>query len=312
MATDFGTAFGAGTQAAVASILSAVATPLMASVTLWIIIQGILVMRGDIDTRRGVTRIIRVALVVGLLTSSGLYTNYVQTTFTTTLPNWFASISGGTSISSTPQTFDNMFSVTEHVIETTSAQIALYDVIDAVTLSLTEIVIIIMLVVAFAVYLFATVVTGIMVAIGPVIIVGYLFESTKGITDRWIGKLINYALLILLINVTLNIVLQGEKTYLRYILTQQAGGLAAVPAELKILLQLAMFYAMGAFIIVSLPAIAAAIGGGHGGSPGAAMMSTITNVATGGASRVASAASRGLQGAGAARGAQAAASRTRT
>jgi hypothetical protein len=42
---------------------------------------------------------------------------------------------------------------------------------------------------------------------------------------------------------------------------------------------------MGAFIVVSLPAIAAALGGGLGVSPGAAIMNMITNVAAGGASR---------------------------
>jgi type IV secretion system protein VirB6 len=87
MANNFGVAFGTGTQTAITSMLAAVAASLLAAVTLWIIIQGILVMRGDIDARGGITRIIKVALVVGILTSSGLYTSYVQTLFITTIPN---------------------------------------------------------------------------------------------------------------------------------------------------------------------------------------------------------------------------------
>jgi len=76
-------------------------------------------MRGDIDARGGITRIIKVALVVGILTSSGLYTTYVQTLFITTIPNWFATAAGGTqaAIASTPQTFDNIWQVTEHTVE---------------------------------------------------------------------------------------------------------------------------------------------------------------------------------------------------
>jgi type IV secretion system protein VirB6 len=138
----------------------------------------------------------------------------------------------------------------------------------------------VLMVVTFAIYEFAIIVTGIMVAIGPVVIVGYLFEATKGVTDRWIGKLITYSLLTLLINITLNIVLTGEKAYMWVILTQQASGAAAVPAEIKVLIELAMFFAMGAFIVVSLPAIAAALGGGLGVSPGAAIMNAFTNIAT--------------------------------
>ncbi|MGD0104438.1 MAG: type IV secretion system protein [Rhodopila sp.] len=281
MATDFGVAFGAGTQTAITALLAAVAAPLLACVTLWIIVQGILVMRGDLDARGGITRIIKVALVVGILTSSGLYTTYVQTLFITTIPNWFATAAGGTqaAITSTPATFDNMWQVTEHAVESINAQIAVYDIVDAVSVSLIELSIMVLLVVTFAIYEFALIATGIMVAIGPVIIVGYLFEATKGVTDRWIGKLITYSLLTLLINVTLNIVLTGEKAYMRVILTQQASGLTAVPAEIKVLIELAMFFAMGAFIVVSLPAIAAALGGGVGASPGAAIMNAFTNLA---------------------------------
>ena len=289
MATDFGAAFGTGIQASITSMLAAVATPLLACVTLWIIVQGVLVMRGDMDARGGITRIIKVAMVVGILTSSGLYTNYVQTLFITTIPNWFATAAGGTqaAIASTPATFDNMWQVTEHSVENVSAQIAIYDIVDAVSLALIELSIMVLLVVTFAIYEFAIIAIGIMVAIGPVLVVGYLFEATKGVTDRWIGKLITYSLLTLLINVTLNIVLTGEKAYMGVILTQQASGAAAVPAEIKVLIELAMFFAMGAFIIISLPAIAAALGGGLGVSPGAAIMSTFTNLVAGGRSRAA-------------------------
>lgn len=157
MDADFATAFGAGTQNAVTSLLAAVATPLMACITLWIIVQGVLVMRGDMDARGGITRIIKIALVVGILTSSGLYTHYVQSLFITTIPNWFATAAGGSqaAIRSTPATFDNMWQVTEHMVETIGAQIAIYDVVDSVSLVLIELSIMILLVVTFAIYEFA-------------------------------------------------------------------------------------------------------------------------------------------------------------
>jgi type IV secretion system protein VirB6 len=286
MNTDFGVAFGNGIQTSITSVLAAVATPLLACVTLWIIVQGILVMRGDMDARGGITRIVKVAFVVGILTSSGLYTSYVQTLFITTLPNWFATAAGGTqgAITSTPATFDNMWQVTEHAVENIGSQIAIYDIVDSVSLALIEISIMILLVITFAIYEFSVIATGIMVAIGPILIVGYLFEATKGVADRWIGKLITYSLLTLLINITLNVVLSGEKAYMRVILTQQAAGAAAVAVEIKVLISLTMFFAMGAFIIVSLPAIAAALGGGLGVSPGAAIMNAISNLSIRGAS----------------------------
>ena len=124
-----------------------------------------------------------------------------------------------------------MWQVTEHTVETVGAQIAIYDVVDAVSLALIEVVLMVLLIVTFAIYEFAIIVMGIIVAIGPVVIVGYLFEATKAVTHRWIGMLITYSLLTLLINITLTIVLSGEKAYMRQILTQQATGLAAVPGD---------------------------------------------------------------------------------
>jgi type IV secretion system protein VirB6 len=247
MATDFGTAFGAGTQNVLTSLLAAVAAPLLACVTLWVIVQGILVMRGDLDARQGITRIIKVALVVGVLTSASLYTTYVQNLFVSVIPNWVATAAGGqgAGISTTPQTFDNMWQVTEHMIERISAQIAIYDVVDAVSLALVELAMMILLIVTFAIYEFAIIVVGIMVAVGPVLLVGYLFDTTKVVADRWIGKLLTYSILTLLINITLNIVMQGEKLYMRIIVSQEGQGLASVPMEIKILIELAMFFAMG-------------------------------------------------------------------
>src|SRR5579875_2362618 len=107
MGTDFGAAFGTGIVQATSNALSAVAPPLMTVVVLWIIVQGILVMRGDVDARGGVTRMVKVALVVGLLTSAGLYAQYVQTLFTQTLPSWVASsiAASSSSVQNTPMAF---------------------------------------------------------------------------------------------------------------------------------------------------------------------------------------------------------------
>ena len=54
-ATQYASIFSTGTANAVQSGLSAIAGPLTAVVTLWIIIQGIFVMRGDISARSALT-----------------------------------------------------------------------------------------------------------------------------------------------------------------------------------------------------------------------------------------------------------------
>ena len=62
-------------------------------------------------------------------------------------------------------------------------------------------------------------------------------------------------------------------------------GTSSVAISIKILFELAMFNAMGTFIVVSLPAIAAALGGGLSVSPGQSILNAITNMATNGAAR---------------------------
>ena len=283
MGTDFGAAFGPGIVQATSNALSAVAAPLMTAVILWIIVQGILVMRGDTDARRGLTRIVKIALVVGLLTSSGLYVEYVQALFTQTLPSWVASsISGSSSIQNTPTAFDQIWNTTVHQITIVQAQLNFYDVVDEVTLSVVEIIVSLVLLVTFAVYEIAQVMTGVVVAIGPFVVAGYLFDATKGVAERWIGKLIGLTILTLLINIVMMVILSGEQLYLRTIISNPNSGAGAVPYEIQILLELCMFYAIGAFIVVGLPGIAAAIGGGIGFNAGA-VSRTVTATIIGGA-----------------------------
>ena len=48
----------------------------------WIIVTGILVMRGDVGVRTGVTRILSASIVVGLVMSTALYNEYIVSFFT--------------------------------------------------------------------------------------------------------------------------------------------------------------------------------------------------------------------------------------
>jgi type IV secretion system protein VirB6 len=106
-ATQYASIFSTGTANAVQSGLSAISGPLTAVVVLWIIIQGIFVMRGDISARSGITKIMRVVLVVTLLSSFSYFSTYVVDLFQTTLPNWAAgAITGTPGANAAPHMFD--------------------------------------------------------------------------------------------------------------------------------------------------------------------------------------------------------------
>ena len=85
------TPFTDGVTGTVNVAMSAIQGPLTAVVVLWIIITGILVMRGDVAVRNGITRIVTISIVVGILMSTTLYDEYIVSFFTTGIPNYFAS-----------------------------------------------------------------------------------------------------------------------------------------------------------------------------------------------------------------------------
>jgi type IV secretion system protein VirB6 len=260
-ANQYASIFSAGTSNAVSSGLSAIAGPVSAVVVVWIIVQGILVMRGDVSVRSGITKILRVVLVVSLLTSFGLFSSYVVDLFQTSLPNWAAgAITGaGGSGATTPGMFDKVWNGSMAIAKAADAQLTTWDVADAVELALLEGGIGLCLILAFAVYEVGQIMLGVVIAVGPFVIAGYLFDSTRGIAERWLGKLIGLSILTLLIAIALTIILQGDVTYIQ---TAAATGALDVETSIAVLMQATLFYALGAVIIVLLPSIAAYIGGG--------------------------------------------------
>jgi type IV secretion system protein VirB6 len=260
-ATQYASIFSAGTANAVQSGLSAISGPLMAVIVLWIIVQGILVMRGDVSARSGITKIVRVVLVVSLLSSFSYFSTYVVDLFQTTLPNWAANSITGTTGPGTgaPGLFDKVWNESMAIAKAADAQLSMWDVTAGVELDLLEVGIGLCLIIAFAVYEIGQIMLGVVIAVGPFVIAGYLFDATRGIAERWLGKMIGLSILTLLIAIALNIILQGDATY---ITTAAATGALDVQTSLAILMQATLFYALGAVIIVLLPSIAAYIGGG--------------------------------------------------
>lgn len=265
--TQYAQIFSTGTANVVSEGINAVSGPLTALIVLWLIVQGILIMRGDISVQSGVTKIIRVSIVVGLLSSFALFSQYIVDLFQTTLPNWAANaIAGGNGVGITaPQLFDKVWNSSMAIAQTADAQLKLWDVVDGVELDLLEVAIGACLLIAFAVYEIGQIMLGVVIGVGPFVLAGYLFDSTRGIAERWLAKLIGLSILTLLIAIALEIILQGDVTYIHAASTT---GALDVQQSLAILMQAALFYALGAVIIVLLPSIAAYIGGGVSFSPG--------------------------------------------
>jgi type IV secretion system protein VirB6 len=258
--------FTNGVESTVNATMSAVQGPLTALVVLWIIVTGILVMRGDVSVQSGITRIITISLVVGILMSTTLYDVYIVTFFTTGLPSYFSSsIFGQSRTIPTPQTFDNLWFATLNVFNTAETGLSWTQIVYEIEFVILEAAILVPIIVVFLIYEVTQMVTDIVVCIGPFCLAGYLFQATKGIADRFVSKLIGLALLSILVDIVLSIIISG---FLSYVNTTQGYIVGSTKAEsVGLCLQLVIFFAIGSLLTTFLPGIASYIGGGISISP---------------------------------------------
>ncbi|MDE2343412.1 MAG: type IV secretion system protein, partial [Betaproteobacteria bacterium] len=206
--------FTNGMAATVKAAMSAIQGPLTAVVVLWIIITGILVMRGDVGVRSGITRVIGVSLVAGLLMSTTLYNEYVVSLFTTGIPDWLAStFLGVTGTQPTAHQFDAIWNEGIELFWAGEKNMNFYNVLYSVELAILQSFLVFPIGLTFLIYEATRIMIDVIVSIGPFLLLGYLFSATRGVADRFVGKLIGLTILTLLIDIVLSIIVNGDNTY---------------------------------------------------------------------------------------------------
>ena len=264
----YSAAFGTGLSNLLNSVQGDVVAPALACVTLWIMVQGILVMRGDLDARRGVNRILKIALVTTLVVTAEDYNNVVQYFFTIVVPSFVKDLSSPvTNALTIPGQLDAILDACMIEFQAIAAEIGPMNDQDAMAFQGAQFVLYGTLWSMFTIYEVTTVMTDVLLAIGPLILIGYLFDATKGIADRWIGQLITYALLLLLVTTVATIVIATEATYLtaQFVLSLLTG---PTSAQIVSFYEMDMFLLTGDAFVLAWPAIAGLLGGGVALSPG--------------------------------------------
>ena len=273
------TPFSSGVSSTVNSVVFAVQGPVTAVVVLWIIVTSILVMRGDVTARIGVSKIVTVSIIVGLVMSSTLYNEYITTFFTVDLPDWIASsVNGVSGTTPSAQEFDTIWMQSLQVFSQINSRFNWYDVIYNIQLGMLQTFVIIPIAVMFLVYEVAKIMIDVMVCVGPFLLVGYMFGATRGIADRFIGKLISLSILVLLVDIVLAIIVSGYVNYIASTLSIVASNTNRA-LDIAVAEQMVVFFAIGSLIATFLPGLAAYLGGGVSVSP-LAMANTAVNVAS--------------------------------
>lgn len=249
---------------AMGNIQAVLATPLLACVTLWVIVQGILVMRGDIDARRGVTKLLTVALIVGLVSSAPLYHDYIETMFQDAIPNFVRTLGGnfGLPPGTVPAEIDIVFRSGEAAFQHVAAQVPPDDELDAVAFDGAQFFFYFTLWSIFGIYDIISIMMSVLVSVGPLFLIGFLFEATAGITTRWVGQLVTYSIMLLLVLIVASVVVSVLIVAMVPILAQVALGVTS--QNIILLYELDFLILTGNALVVAVPAIAANIGGGVG------------------------------------------------
>ncbi|MET3523992.1 type IV secretion system protein VirB6 [Mesorhizobium abyssinicae] len=220
-------------------------------------------MRGQVDARGGITRVVMVSIVAALILGQANYQVYILSVFQKTIPEFAHRISGGNvPLFDIPQKLDVIFRGTQVIFQSIASEIGPMNSQDTIAFEGAQWVFYGALWTTFEIYDAAGILTQVLLAIGPLVLVAYLFDHTRDMASKWIAQLVSYGLLLLLVNIVATIVIATEEIWLVVIVgvIKLAGTTAA---KIIGLYELDMFFLAGDALIVALPTIATSIAGSY-------------------------------------------------
>lgn len=255
----------AGIQRTVANSLNAVAAPFTTALMIFIIVQGVGIMGtpwGRYDVWTGFRNMFTAGVVASLLTAQ-YYTDFVETPFLTTIPNWIAGVvNGAAGAQAGAQQFDAIWSSCSHIqaaILLKSSPIWSLDVRIEAGIYIGFIAI--ALLIAYVVWTLAGFVMAMMICVGPFVLPGLLFERTRQYTMSWLDTIVGVLLLMLMTSILLSFFVGGISQYIREAAAFPA---TTIDDQLNSLLEIAVFIFMCTCLAIALPFFASHISRGAG------------------------------------------------
>lgn len=157
-----------------------------------LIIAGYLLFYGNLSMREAWSKMLRFLFVLPLVTDPGVYNAWVVEPVNG-IVTWLAQGLGVTGGASGPASlFDNVLQTYFSHVETAWAGTHGFgsDILNGLLILGSAIIIIGASVLLFAVWLIAQALIEVVLILGPILLLGLLFDYTRGLFDRWIGALI--------------------------------------------------------------------------------------------------------------------------
>lgn len=249
----------------IAGAITPVATTLL---TIYVMLWGWSMMRGVISepVTDGAGRIIRLALVIGIALNVGRYNTYLADMLWNSPDALAGVVASGYSNSNTSMQFlDNLmgqfYDMGQAYNDKAYANAGITG-IPNLSLWCTGLAIWVsgILVTGYAAFLLALskIAIAILLGVGPLFILMTIFEPTKRFFDSWVGQALNYVFLVLLTAAAIKLVMTIIQTYLG------APAVIAALADPSInqALPAIVFGIIGVLVMMQLPSMASALGGG--------------------------------------------------
>lgn len=247
-----------------ASVIGAITPVVTTLLTLYVVFWGLSIMRGAINEpiTDGAGRIVRLAVITGIALEGGRYNTYISSWLFNSPDAMAAYVAGGgfapaSNVQFLDSLMGNMFDFGASYADKSAAKPGLMPDIP-------------LLIMAYAIWASGIILTGygafllviakitlsITLAIGPIFIVLTIFEATKKFFDSWLGQVLNAVFQTILTAASIKLILTLVQAYL-----SDASGVAADPS-LNQALPAVAYAIIGALVLMQVPSIAGALGGG--------------------------------------------------
>lgn len=185
-----------------AQMSGALATPLAAAATIYIIGYGIAILRGSADGN-GVDfaiQVLKLAIIYSLVTNAGAYTTWVSSVVLTGIPDFVSRLTSSTS-GGLPS--DGILSKAGFIAEKIKTEYGSFDLSGQLYAmfmgGMVYIVAALVAAVAFALTLLAQFGLALMAALGPLFVAFALYDFSRGWFFSWLSQILNFAILQLLV-----------------------------------------------------------------------------------------------------------------
>lgn len=263
--------------------LTAVAELYNLVLSLAVVVFGALMLMGRI-TWAEISGATVKALIISAILTPAYFNPYVRDLFLNTAPDWISSALGLTAPSANSATeFSTIYEACRNLIAQARGAAGLMNVGAHIEIAICQLAIGIALLGVFIIFIAVRVLTGMLICAAPFVFPFYLFNSTRGIGDRLVGKFIGLMLMYLLIAVVIQITLQYDQTYMR-----DLGATTSIAQMIDTLFGISFVFVAALFLTFMLVGIAVFLGGGVAFSPRAAYAFAAKGVelAGGGAGKV--------------------------